>query len=139
MAPCTRSSVSRAGSARPWSGRWSGCAPARKTPRAGGGGGGPREGALGGVRPGEKTPPCRSCGGILKSATISFGQGLVQDDLFRAQQAAASCDLMLAVGTKLSVYPIAGVVPVAKQAGARVVILNAEPTEMDELADALLR
>ena len=56
-----------------------------------------------------------------------------------AQQAASSCDLMLAVGTKLSVYPIAGVVPVAKRAGARVVILNAEPTEMDELADALLR
>jgi NAD-dependent deacetylase len=99
----------------------------------------PMERALARVRAGEADPPCRSCGGILKSATISFGQGLVQDDLFRAQQAAASCDLMLAVGTKLSVYPIAGVVPVAKRAGARVVILNAEPTEMDELADALLR
>ena len=83
--------------------------------------------------------PCRTCGGILKSATISFGQGLVQEDLHRAQRAASSCDLMLAVGTKLSVYPIAGVVPVAKRAGARVVILNAEPTEMDELADAVLR
>src|SRR5262245_36985245 len=91
------------------------------------------------ARAGEADPPCLTCRGILKSATISFGQGLVQDDLFRAQQAAASCDLMLAVGTKLSVYPIAGVVPVAKRAGARVIILNAEPTEMDELADALLR
>jgi NAD-dependent deacetylase len=99
----------------------------------------PMERALARVRAGEEDPPCRSCGGILKSATISFGQGLVQDDLFRAQQAAASCDLMLAVGTKLSVYPVAGVVPVAKRAGARVVILNAEPTEMDELADALMR
>src|SRR5512138_2401317 len=99
----------------------------------------PMERALARVRSGEEDPPCRSCGGILKSATISFGQGLVQDDLFRAQQAASSCDLMLAVGTKLSVYPIAGVVPVAKRAGARVVILNAEPTEMDELADAVLR
>src|SRR5215475_6219281 len=71
----------------------------------------PMERALARVRAGEADPPCRSCGGILKSATISFGQSLVQDDLFRAQQAAASCDLMLAVGTKLSVYPIAGVVP----------------------------
>ena len=97
------------------------------------------ERALARIRAGEEAPPCRSCGGILKSATISFGQGLVDDDLKRAQQAAASCDLMLAVGTKLSVYPIAGVVPVAKRAGARVVILNAEPTEMDELGDAVLR
>ena len=99
----------------------------------------PMERALARVRAGEADPPCRSCRGILKSATISFGQGLVQDDLFRAQQAAESCDLMLAVGTKLSVYPIAGVVPVAKRAGARVVILNAEPTEMDELAGVVLR
>jgi NAD-dependent deacetylase len=97
------------------------------------------ERALARVRAGEEDPPCRTCGGILKSATISFGQGLVQEDLHRAQRAAANCDLMLAVGTKLSVYPIAGVVPVAKRAGARVVILNAEPTEMDELADAVLR
>src|SRR5206468_5043441 len=82
---------------------------------------------------------CRSCGGILKTATISFGQGLVAEDLARSERAARSCDLMLAVGTKLSVWPIAGVVPVAKEAGARVVIVNAEPTEMDELADAVLR
>jgi len=75
----------------------------------------------------------------LKSATISFGQGLVQEDLQRAGDAARRCDLMLAIGTKLSVYPIAGVVPVAKEAGARVVIVNAEPTEMDSLADAVLR
>ena len=66
------------------------------------------ERALARVRAGEADPPCRSCGGILKSATISFGQGLVQEDLYRAQRAATSCDLMLAVGTKLSVYPIAG-------------------------------
>jgi len=97
------------------------------------------ERALVRVRAGEVDPPCRSCRGILKSATISFGQGLVPEDLQRAQQAAARCDLMLAVGTKLSVYPIAGVVPVAKRARARVVIVNAEPTEMDELGDAVLR
>jgi NAD-dependent deacetylase len=99
----------------------------------------PMERALARVRAGEEDPPCRTCGGILKSATISFGQGLVQDDLLRAQRAAERCDLMLTVGTKLSVYPVAGVVPIAKEAGARVVILNAEPTDMDRLADAVLR
>src|SRR5881409_4443369 len=99
----------------------------------------PMERALARVRAGEADPPCRTCGGILKSATISFGQGLVQADLERAGAAARRCDLMLAVGTKLSVYPIAGVVPVAKEAGARVAILNAEPTEMDSLADIVLR
>jgi NAD-dependent deacetylase len=99
----------------------------------------PMERALARVRAGEEDPPCRSCGGVLKAATISFGQGLVPEDLRRAERAAARCDLMLAVGTKLSVFPIAGVVPVAKRAGARVVIINAEPTDMDELADAVLR
>jgi NAD-dependent deacetylase len=99
----------------------------------------PMERALARVRAGEEDPPCRSCGGILKAATISFGQSLVPEDLRRAEQAARNCDLMLTVGTKLSVYPIAGVVPVAKEAGARVVIVNAEPTEMDALADVILR
>jgi NAD-dependent deacetylase len=99
----------------------------------------PMERALARVRAGEDDPACRSCGGILKSATISFGQALVPDDLERALQAARECDFMLAVGSTLAVYPIAGVVPVAKRAGARVVIVNAEPTEMDGLADAVLR
>jgi len=97
------------------------------------------ERALARVRAGEDDPPCRSCGGILKAATISFGQALVADDLMRAQTAARHCDLMLAVGSTLSVFPIAGVVPVAKEAGARVVIVNAEPTAMDDVADAVLR
>jgi NAD-dependent deacetylase len=99
----------------------------------------PIERALARVRAGEEDPPCRSCGGILKSATISFGQNLVAEDLERADRAARSCDLLLAVGSTLGVYPIAGVVPVAKRAGARVVIVNGEPTEMDEIADAVLR
>ena len=99
----------------------------------------PMERALARVRAGEPDPPCLSCHGILKSATISFGQGLVADDLARAAAAARRADLMLAVGTKLSVWPVAGVVPTAKEAGARVVIVNAEPTEMDALADAVLR
>jgi len=99
----------------------------------------PMERALARVRAGEDDPPCRTCGGILKSATISFGQSLVPEDLRRAELAARRCDLMLAVGTKLSVWPVAGVVPVAKDSGARVVIVNAEPTDMDGMADALLR
>ena len=99
----------------------------------------PMERALARVRAGEEDPPCRTCGGILKSATISFGQSLVAADIARAERAARQCDLMLAIGTKLSVWPVAGVVPVAKDAGARVVILNAEPTDMDGLADAVLR
>jgi NAD-dependent deacetylase len=99
----------------------------------------PMERALARVRAGEEDPPCRTCGGILKSATISFGQGLVAEDIARADRAARGCDLMLAIGTKLSVWPVAGVVPTAKDAGARVVILNAEPTEMDALADVVLR
>src|SRR5205085_2203845 len=99
----------------------------------------PMERALARVRAGEEDPPCRSCGGILKSATISFGQSLVEDDLIRADAAARDCDLLLAVGSTLAVYPAAGVVPIAKRNGARIVILNAEPTEMDDIADAVLR
>jgi NAD-dependent deacetylase len=99
----------------------------------------PMERALARVRAGEEDPPCRTCGGILKSATISFGQSLVPEDIARAQRAAQRCDLMLAIGTKLSVWPVAGVVPAAKDAGARVVILNAEPTDMDGLADVVFR
>jgi len=99
----------------------------------------PMERALARVRAGEEDPPCRSCGGILKSATISFGQNLVMEDLQRAEDAARACDLLLAIGTTLGVYPVAGVVPIAKSAGARVVIVNGGPTEMDEAADALLR
>lgn len=95
--------------------------------------------ALDRIRLGEEDPPCPECEGILKSATISFGQQLVPRDLLKAQIAAENCDLMLAVGTTLAVYPIAAVVPAAKSAGARVVIINAEATEMDHLADMVLR
>jgi NAD-dependent deacetylase len=91
------------------------------------------------VRAGEDDPPCLDCGGMLKSATISFGQSLVPEDLDRAFAAAASCDLLLAVGSTLSVYPVAAMVPTARQSGARVVILNAEPTDMDDLADVVVR
>lgn len=98
----------------------------------------PMERALARVIAGEEDPSCRSCGGMLKSATISFGQGLLSRDLARAQEAAEGCDLILAIGTTLAVYPIAAMVPIAKEAGARVVILNGEPTEMDGVADTVL-
>ena len=63
----------------------------------------------------------------------------MREDLARAQRAAEACDLLLAVGTTLAVFPIAGVVPIAREAGARLVILNAESTAMDDLADVVLR
>ncbi|MHB8328220.1 MAG: SIR2 family NAD-dependent protein deacylase [Acidimicrobiales bacterium] len=99
------------------------------------------------VRSGEEDPPCTEpaeggavpCGGILKSATISFGQSLVARDLQRAEAAGRRCDLVLAVGSSLSVYPAAGLVPLAHQSGARVVIVNAQPTGYDAIADAVVR
>ena len=98
----------------------------------------PMERALERVRAGEVDPPCRSCGGMLKSATISFGQSLVQEDLVRSDRAARSCDLLLAIGSTLAVYPIAAVVPLAVRSGAKLVIVNGDRTEMDELADVVV-
>ncbi len=100
---------------------------------------GPMQDTLQRVRDGEADPPCLLCGGILKSDTISFGQNLVPEVIDRAMAVAAEADVMLAVGSTLQVYPVAGSVEVAKQAGARVVILNDQPTPLDGLADALLR
>ena len=97
------------------------------------------------VRAGETDPACTvpvgdgACGGILKSAAISFGQSLVAEDLFRAEQAAAECDLLLAVGSTLGVFPAAGLVPLAVRHGAVVIIVNGAPTEMDSLADVVIR
>ena len=99
---------------------------------------GPIDVVLDRVRAGEADPPCLVCGGILKSATISFGQPLVAADLDRAGEVARSCDLLLAVGTTLAVHPIADVVPLAVAAGARVIIVNGSPTAMDDLADVVL-
>ncbi|MEA2645328.1 MAG: NAD-dependent deacetylase [Chloroflexota bacterium] len=97
----------------------------------------PIERALDRVRAGEEDPPCRSCGGILKTATISFGQSLVEEDLARAMDAAAECDVFIAVGTSLGVYPAAQLPAIATSAGARLVIVNAEPTPYDPRADAV--
>ena len=91
------------------------------------------------VHNGDGDPRCLACGGILKSATISFGQNLVAADLARAEAAASTCDLLLAVGTTLGVYPAAGLVPLAARCGAAVVIVSGQATPMDELADAVVR
>jgi len=99
----------------------------------------PMQTALARVRAGESDPPCSDCGGILKSDTISFGQALDAATLDAAMRAAGRADLMLAVGSTLQVYPVAGAVEVAKQAGARVVIINNQPTPLDALADMVLR
>jgi NAD-dependent deacetylase len=99
----------------------------------------PMERALERVRNGESDPPCRSCGGILKSATVSFGQSLDPSDLARAQEDAATCECFLAIGTSLSVYPIAFLPRLALEAGAKLVILNAEPTPYDDVAHAVMR
>lgn len=95
-------------------------------------------GVLARVDAGEEDPPCEVCGGILKTATISFGQSLRQDVLRGCVRAAKSCDLFLAVGTSLTVQPAASLVEVALDAGARVVVVNAEPTPYDPLAQVRL-
>jgi NAD-dependent deacetylase len=87
----------------------------------------------------EPDPACTLCGGILKSATISFGQPLDSRVLERAWRASRDCDLFLAVGTSLTVHPAAGLCEVAVDAGATLVVINAEPTPYDDLARAVLR
>lgn len=91
------------------------------------------------VQAGEPDPACERCGGILKSATVSFGQNLDPDLLARAEEAAATAELFLAVGTSLTVYPVARLPEIALDAGARLVIVNAEPTPLDDLAHAVIR
>ena len=93
------------------------------------------------VRSGDEDPRCTrpACGGLLKRATVSFGQALFPGDMERADEAARRCDLLLAVGSTLGVYPVAAMVPVAVRHGAAVVVVNGSPTEMDHLADVVVR
>ena len=95
--------------------------------------------ALDRVDAGEPDPACLRCGGILKSATVSFGQELDERVLAAAAEAAADCDVFLAVGTSLQVWPVAGLTEIAAASGARVVVVNAEPTPFDDLADLVVR
>ena len=91
------------------------------------------------VRAGETDPPCADCGGILKSATVMFGQSLDANVLSRAAAAAQAADLFLAIGSTLTVEPAASLCAVAVRAGAPLVIVNRDPTPYDELATAIVR
>jgi NAD-dependent deacetylase len=100
---------------------------------------GPMHETLERVRAGEDDPGCPCCGGILKSATISFGENLVAADLERSQIAAGNADVFVAIGTSLAVYPAAALPEIARRNGARLVILNAEETPFDPVADVVVR
>jgi NAD-dependent deacetylase len=99
----------------------------------------PMAGALARIGAGEEDPACTRCGGILKSATIMFGQPLDPDVFARAGQAAATCDVFLAVGSTLTVEPAASLCGLAVQAGAALVIVNRDPTPYDAVAAEVVR
>src|SRR5690625_2832119 len=114
------------GNARSW--RCEGCAAT-----------GSMEEAAARVRAGEPDPRCRACGGVLRAQTILFEEALDAAVLDAAHTAAEGCDVMVAVGTGLGVYPVAGLFPLAAKSGARTVIVNAETTPFDSLADDVIR
>jgi NAD-dependent deacetylase len=87
----------------------------------------------------DRLPECMDCGGIVKSATVSFGQSMPQAAMQRAQAEALACDLCLVLGSSLLVYPAAGIPRMARRNGAKLVIINREPTDQDHLADLVLR
>ena len=94
--------------------------------------------ALARVQAGDVDPKCELCGGILKSDTILFGQSLDQVVMQKAMQVSSECDVFLAIGTSLSVFPACNTLPRAKSCGAKIVIVNGQPTEMDVYADAIV-
>ncbi len=87
---------------------------------------------------GGRAPDCPDCGGHVKSATVSFGQSMPEAAMRRAEELTLSCDLFLAIGSSLVVWPAAGFPLMAKRNGARLAILNREPTEFDEVADLVI-
>jgi len=99
----------------------------------------PVEVVLDRVRSGDGDPRCDRCGDLLKSATVSFGQDLFEGDMERSLAAARECDVLLAVGSTLGVYPVALMVPAAVDHGAAVVVVNGSPSEMDHLATVNVR
>ena len=86
----------------------------------------------------DRTPLCRACGGIVKSATVSFGQAMPAPAMSRARELSLACDLMLVVGSSLVVFPAAGFPILARRNGARLAIVNREPTELDAMADLVV-
>ncbi|ARQ67955.1 SIR2 family NAD-dependent protein deacylase [Streptomyces marincola] len=99
----------------------------------------PTEAVLARVSAGEPDPPCRECGGILKTATVMFGQALDPAVLAEATAVARACDVFIAVGTSLQVHPAAGLAGLAADHGARLIVVNAEPTPYDDLAADVVR
>jgi NAD-dependent deacetylase len=88
---------------------------------------------------GGKAPDCPDCGGYIKTATVSFGQAMPQEAMRRAEELTTSCDLFLAIGSSLVVWPAAGFPLMAKRNGARLVIINRDPTDFDDVADLVVR
>ncbi len=86
-----------------------------------------------------EAPFCTACGGPVKSATISFGQAMPEEEMRRAKELSENCDLFLAIGSSLVVWPAAGFPLLARNSGARLVIINNEPTEQDDIADLVIR
>jgi NAD-dependent deacetylase len=99
----------------------------------------PAEAAFARLEAGEPDPPCLECGGILKTATVMFGENLDPAVLGEAAAVTRDCGVFLAVGSSLQVYPAAGLVDLAAASGARLVIVNAEPTPYDDIADEVVR
>ena len=86
----------------------------------------------------ETVPYCDSCGGIIKTATISFGQSMPEEGMQIAQSKTLGCDLFITIGTSLVVYPAAGFPKLAKEIGANLIIINNEPTDFDPIADLVI-
>jgi NAD-dependent deacetylase len=86
----------------------------------------------------ETVPYCDSCGGIIKTATISFGQSMPEEGMQMAQRKTLGCDLFITIGTSLVVYPAAGFPKLAKEIGANLIIINNEPTDFDPIADLVI-
>ena len=86
----------------------------------------------------ETVPYCDACGGIIKTATISFGQSMPEEGMQMAQRKTLGCDLFIAIGTSLVVYPAAGFPKLAKEIGANLIIINNEPTDFDPIADLVI-
>jgi NAD-dependent deacetylase len=99
----------------------------------------PMDEAIRRVRHGEAAPECKKCGGLLKAATVSFGQQMPEHEMARAAAASQSCEVFLAVGSSLVVQPAAMFPAVAKRSGARLIIINRTPTPLDDVADLVVR
>jgi NAD-dependent deacetylase len=90
-------------------------------------------------RSGGRAPDCPDCLGYIKTATVSFGQAMPQEEMQRAEELTLACDLFLAIGSSLVVWPAAGFPLMAKRSGAQLAIINREPTEFDDIADLVVR